>query len=75
MDRRSGTRKVVDRVDFHVQRECHVVTHQLEARVAHQVRHVLPAARVEVIDAQHFVPLFEKPLAEVGAEEAGAAGY
>ncbi len=32
------------------------------------------AARVEVVDAENVVAAFDQPIAQVGAEEAGASG-
>ena len=42
--------------------------------VVADVLDVLQRAGLEVVDADHPVPLAEQVLAEVGAEEAGAAG-
>jgi len=66
---------VVDLVDLHVQRERHVVAHQLEARLAEQVDHVAPAARVEVVHHEHVVTLLEQALAQVRSDEARPAGH
>ena len=70
--RRAG--QVEDAVDLDVERERHVVAHQLEVLVAHQVADVALATRVEVVHAEHFVAAGDQPVAEVAAEEAGAAG-
>ncbi len=72
---RRGTREVVYLVHFQEQRMGHIVTHQLEIRLREQVRDVRFLAREEVIDADNVLPGLDKPVTEMGAEEAGAAGY
>ena len=47
---------------------------QLEVRPAEQVGDVGLLAGEEVVEADDVVPLLDQPLAEVRAEEAGAAG-
>ena len=74
MDRRSRACEVVDAVDFDVQRKRHVVPHQLEIRLAQQMRHVLARAGVEVVDAQDVLPVLDEALAKMRADEAGASG-
>ncbi len=54
-DRRGRAREVVDLVDLDVQREGHVVPHDLEARVVAQVREVGPRPGVEVVHDQDLV--------------------
>ena len=75
VDRRRRTGEVVDLVDLDEQRERHVVPDELEARVVVQVIDVALGAGEEVVDAEHLVALLEQAVAEVGAEEAGAAGH
>jgi hypothetical protein len=65
VDRRRRAREVVDRVDFDVQRERHVVTDELEPRVVVQMVDVPLGAREQVVDAQHFVALLEQAIAQV----------
>ena len=55
MDRRGRAGQVVDLVDLDVEREGHVVAHQLEARVVQADGDVLLAAGEEIVDAQHVV--------------------
>ena len=74
VDRAGRAGQVVDLVDLDVEREGHVVAHQLEHRVAQQVRDVALAAGEVVVDAEHVVALGQQPLAQVRPEEAGAAG-
>ena len=45
VDRRGRAGEVVDLVDLDVEREGHVVAHQLEARVAEQMRDVVACCR------------------------------
>jgi hypothetical protein len=63
MNGRGGALKVVDRVDVDEERLGDVVPHQLEAGVAEQMCDVFFASGVEVIDADHFMAVREKPLA------------
>ncbi len=65
---------VVHRV-VEVKRASNVVADELEALVADQVVDVLAAAGDQVVDADHAVALGQQPLAQVRAEEAGAAGH
>ena len=60
VDRRGRAGEVEDLVDLDVEREGHVVAHQLEARVAEQVRDVALGAGEEVVDAQHVVALLDR---------------
>ena len=73
--RRGRAGEVVDLVDLDIEREGYVVAHQLEARLAHQVRDVGPAAGEEVVDAQHLVAVGQEPLAQEAADEPGPAGH
>ena len=74
VDRRRGTGEVVDLVDFDMQRKRHVVADELEPRIGVQVVHVPFSAREQIVDAQHLVPETEQAVAQMGTEEAGAAG-
>jgi hypothetical protein len=51
-----------------------IVVQGLELRLVRDVLDVLERAGVEVVDADDTVPLGEQVIAEVGADEAGAAG-
>jgi len=74
VDRRRGTSEVVDFVHLDIQRKRHVVTDELESRIAVQVVDVPLCAREQVIHAQHLVPETEQAVAQVRPEEACAAG-
>ena len=47
---------------------------QLEPLVPQQMRDVAFVAGEEIVDAQHLVAVADQPVAEMRAEEAGAAG-
>jgi hypothetical protein len=51
------------------------VAHELEARMPVQMIDVPLGAREQIIDAQDFMILIEKPIDEVRAQESGAPGY
>ena len=74
VDRRGRAGEVEDLVDLHGQRLLHVVADQLEARVVEQVLDVGARAGEEVVEAHDLVPIGEQALAQMRAEEAGAAG-
>ena len=71
---RSGAGEVVDLVDLHVERERHVVAHQLEVGPVEQVPHVVAPSREVVVDAQHLVAGRDQTLAEEAANEPCTAG-
>ena len=48
---------------------------KLKRRIVEQMGDVPAAAREEIVHAQHFMPLGQKPLTEVRAKESGAAGH
>ena len=60
MNRRCRTGQVVDFVDLDIERESHIVAHQLEVRVIEQVNDVVFAAGEEVIDADDVVAFFKQ---------------
>jgi hypothetical protein len=65
---------VVDLVDLDVERERHVVAHQLEAGLIEQVNDVVPGTRVEVVDDEYVVPFGEQAPAQVRSDEPGSPG-
>ena len=75
VDRRRRTGEVVDLVALDVQREGHVVAQHLEAPVVQEVVDVAFVSGVEVVHADHLVPLLQKFFAEPAAEEPAAARY
>ncbi len=74
MNGRSRAGEVEDAVHLDVERERHVVAHQLEAGVAQQVRDVALAAGEEIVDTEHIVAAADQAIAQVRTEKAGAAG-
>ena len=50
------------------------MAHEFEALVVEQMGHVAAPAREVVVDAEHLVAGGQEPLAEMRAEETGAAG-
>ena len=72
--RRRGAGQVVDLVDLGEERLADVVPQQLEARMVEQVLDVVPPAGEEVVQADDVVALGQQPVAEMRADEAGAAG-
>jgi hypothetical protein len=53
VDPRGGTGEVVTLVDLDIEREGHVVAHQLEARIVETSQQVLFGTGEIVVDAQH----------------------
>ncbi len=74
VDRRRRAGEVVDLVDLDVERKRHVVADELEARMVVQVLDVALGAGEEIVDAEHLVALLQQPVAQMRAEESGAAG-
>lgn len=74
MDGRGGAGEVVDLVDLHIEREGHVMAHQLKTLVVEKMFDIPPGAGEEIVDAQHFMAAGQQRLAQEGADKAGAAG-
>jgi len=71
---RGGAGEIVDLVDLEPDRVHDVVPQQLEIRPFQQMRHVGLLAGEEIVQADDVVLLFREPLAEMRAQETGAAG-
>jgi hypothetical protein len=71
--RRAG--EIVDLVDLHIERKRHVVTHQLEAFDAEQMRDVAFGAGEEVVDTDKVGAALQQALAQMRPEEAGPTGH
>ena len=72
-----GTRRageVEDAIDLDVQGECHVMAHQLEPRMPHQLDDVALVACEKIVDAQGIVTALDQTVAQVRTEEASPAG-
>jgi hypothetical protein len=74
VDRRSRTGKIVDLVDFDIERERNVVPHQFEAGMLHEMRDIGFRAGEEIVDAQNVMSGGKQALAKVRAKETRAAG-
>ena len=51
------------------------MTHELEMMVVEQRLYIVPCPGEEVVHTEDVVTFVQQPVAEVGAEKAGAAGY
>ena len=74
MRRRGRAGEVVDLVDLDLEGIDHVVPQEFKARVGEQVDDVLLPAGEQIVEADDLVPVADEPVAEVTAQEAGAAG-
>ena len=73
VDGRSRAGEIVDLVHLDIERKGHVVTNELEARVAEQMRDVGLGAGEEIVDANDIVALSKEPVTKVRTEESGPA--
>src|SRR5262249_6417108 len=73
MDRGSRTGQIVDLIHLHIERECHVVAHELKVGLAEQMLDIALAAGEEVVHTNDLVAGLQKPIAQVGAKKAGSA--
>ena len=67
--------EIVDLVDLDIERESNVVTYQLEPLSADEMGDVALGAGEEIIDADDVRAPLQQALAQMRAEEAGAAGH
>jgi hypothetical protein len=74
VDGRGRAGEVVDLVDLDIERERHVVTQELEVRLADEMGDVALPAGEQIVGADDVVAARDESIAEVRAEEAGAAG-
>jgi hypothetical protein len=65
--RRGGAGKVIDFIDFDVERKADVMAKKLEMGIGQQMGDVVAAPRVAIIDAKHFMARIKKPFAKMGA--------
>lgn len=65
--RRCRTGKVINFVDFHIERKADVVANDLEMRVGAQMKNILPVASKKIIDADDLVPFFQQTFAQMRA--------
>jgi hypothetical protein len=71
---RSRTGEVIDAVDLELKRVDDIMTNELEAGIVNKMLDVRLATGEEIIKADHFVPLLDQTVAEVGTKESGSAG-
>ena len=71
VDRGGGAGEIVDLVHLDIEREGHVVSHDLEARIAQVLGEIRPVARVEIIDREHVVSLRHQSIAQMAADKTG----
>src|SRR5262249_34702119 len=50
------------------------MAHQLEARIRQQMMHVASRPRIEVIDAQNLIAVFQQAIAKLRSNKSGSAG-
>ena len=74
VDGRGRAGQVVYFVDFHVQRECYVVSHDFEIRVVQQVSDIPADTGIIIVHAQYAVAEAQQPFAQMGTQESGSTG-
>ena len=52
---RSGAGEVIDLVDFHIKRECHIMTDEFKAGVADEMVDIALCPGEEVVDAKNIM--------------------
>jgi hypothetical protein len=75
MDRGSGAGEVVNLIDLYVERECHVVPKDFEARVGQEMGDVVLGGGVIVVHTEDLIALTEEPLTQVRADETCSPGH
>lgn len=73
MNGRCRTGQVVDLVHLDVEREGHIVAHELKVRMIEQMDNVVLGAGEEIIEADDVMAIVQQAFAEMGSEKAGAA--
>lgn len=63
MERRCGTGKIVDFIDFYMERKANIVADPFKMSGGEKVFDVFSRAGEKIIDAEHFVPLSQKAFA------------
>jgi hypothetical protein len=71
---RCGTRKVVDPVDLELEGINHIVPDEFESGIANEMVNVRLATGEKIIQTDDIVSLFDKSVAEMGAEKPGSSG-
>src|SRR5262249_34988305 len=66
--------QIVDLINLNIERERHVVTHQLESLAVEQVFDISSGSGKEIVDADHIGTVLKEALRKMGAEKSGATG-
>ena len=74
VDRRSWTGQIVDLVDLELERVGHIVPHEFETGVSEQVLDVDFPSSEKVVDCNDVMAISQQTIAQMRAEEPGAAG-
>lgn len=76
MDWRCRAGQVVDLIDFHIEREGDVMSHELKVGILLKLMKEISGSTCEEIVHAQDVVLFvrKKPVAKIGSEETGTAG-
>jgi hypothetical protein len=69
-----GTRKVVDPVHLELKGINHVVPDEFESGISNEMLNVRLATGEKIIQTDDIVSLFDKTVAEMGAEKPGSSG-
>jgi hypothetical protein len=75
VNRRGGTRQVVDLLHLDEERLGDIVPHDFEPAVIQQMLDVFSSAGEEVVETGDAVTFGKEPFAKMRADEAGATGY
>ena len=62
VDRRSWAGEIEDLVNIDVERETHVVPHELESSMAREMVKIAPVTRKQVVDAQDLIAACEQTI-------------
>ena len=66
--------KIVDLLDFHIEREGHIMTHELKAGIVQKFLDIGSGTGKKVVHAENFVTFVKQTLAQMCAKKAGTAG-
>lgn len=71
VDRRGRTGKVVDFVDFHIERETNIMAHEFKAGMIVQMIDIALGAREQIIRTQDFMALFQQTVYQMRTKKSG----
>jgi hypothetical protein len=75
MNRRGGTREIVNLVNFEQNRFGYVVANQFKLMIVEQVNDVFASAGEKIVERDDFVAFVKQSFAQMRADKARAAGY